>query len=131
MAELGTMRDLVPKRHVVVENGQLVVTVDTLADHRLALKELKLLRKEFQLQKREAAWLAKPDISRLKYAARKRLVLPVDPDDASMLPAVLSDKYLRLAKRLEEHVRSFDSLMRAVDSMEIQIRAAIYRLQYK
>jgi hypothetical protein len=125
------MRDLVPKRHVAVENGQLIVTVDTLADHRLALKELKLLRKEFQIQKREAAWLAKPEISRLKYAARKRLVLPVDPVDASMLPVMLSDKYLRLAERLEEHVRSFDGLMRAVDSMEIQIKAAIYRLQYK
>jgi hypothetical protein len=52
------VRDLVPKRHVFVENGQLVVSVDTLADHRLALKELKLLKKEFQIQKREAAWLA-------------------------------------------------------------------------
>jgi hypothetical protein len=125
------VKELVPKKHVAVKDGELVVTVDTVADHRLALRELKLLKSEFRLQKKEAAALVRPEVSLLKLAARKRFALPGDPSDAAMLPVMRSNKYREMAENLEARVRSFDSLIRAVESMEIQVRAGLYREQYK
>jgi hypothetical protein len=109
------MDDAIPKRHVFIENGELIVRVNTIADHRLALRELKLLKRELRIQRRVAAAEARAEISNARQAgmSKHRVLMAVQVDVA------------------ESAVRALDAKIQVVELMELKIEASILQLQFK